>query len=146
MVHALKETWRVTRAHVLDIRPLVGAPKVFVSDARHGAKRSETLCGSLRPCSAEADMHAKADAAVDRVAAEGWFTTAAMQTFEWTDWFDSADELVEAVHEEWESWAVEEDTALKLMHTMERAGRGAAAIRQSIGVRLLKKRHPPPAS
>ena len=135
MVHALQETWRVTRSAVLDVRPIVGDPQVIVRD-RNG---SETACGGLRWDSSDPEGHPEADAALARALAEGWFAVDASRRFDWVDVFKSADELAETIHEEWER-DMDEETTLRLMHGMRRAGRGAEAmIRQAIRVQLLRK-------
>jgi hypothetical protein len=136
MVHALKETWRVSGAHLLDIRPRLGEPQVIVRD-RDGR---DTICGGLHWNGDDPEGHPHAEAALSRVVAEGLFTVIAEKQFDWIDAFESVDELVESVGEEWESRNLGEEAALKLMRTMETAGRGAVPfIRQPIGIRLLKK-------
>lgn len=140
MVHALKETWRVSGAHLLDIRPRLGEPQVIVRDR----DRRDTICGGLHWNGGRQDSgaegHPHAEAALSQVIAEGIFTVVAEKQFDWIDAYESVDELVEAVNEEWESRSLGEEAALKLMRTMEAAGRGAVPfIRQPIGLRLLKK-------
>jgi hypothetical protein len=135
MVHALQETWRVTRSAVLDVRPIVGEPQVIVRD-RNG---SETVCGGLRWDSPDPEGHPEADAALAQALAEGWFAVAASRQFDWVDVFKSADELAETIHEEWER-DMDEETTLRLMRGMRQAGRGAeAVIRQAIRIQLLRK-------
>ncbi len=136
MVHALKETWRVSRAHLLDIRPRLGEPQVIVRD-RNGR---DTICGGLHWNGDDPEGHPLAEAALSQVIAEGLFTIVAEKQFDWIDAYESVDELVEAINEEWESRSLGEEAALKLMRAMEAAGRGAVPfIRQPIGIRLLKK-------
>ncbi len=136
MVHALKETWRVTGAHLLDVRPRPGEPQVIARD-RNGR---DTICGGLHWNGGGPEGHPRAEAALSQVIAEGLFTIVVEKQFDWIDAYESVDELVEAVNEEWESRSLGEEAALKLMRTMEAAGRGAVPfIRQPIGIRLLKK-------
>ena len=136
MVHALHETWRVTRSEVLDIRPLALSPLVFVRDRNGG----DTFCGELKWCDDSGQHHIQSDTALARVVAEDKFIIAKEDRFDWYDTFETTDELVEQVHDDWLTWSVDEDTALKLMRAMKDSGRGATAfIRQGIGVRLLKK-------
>lgn len=136
MVHALHETWRVTRSEVLDIRPLALAPLVFVRDRNGGS----TFCGELKWCDDSGQHHIQSDTALARVIADNKFVITQEDRFDWHDTFNTADELVEQVHDDWLTWTVDEDTALKLMRTMKDSGRGAVAfIKQGIGVRLLKK-------
>ncbi len=136
MVHALDETWRVTRAHVLDVRPRVGEPQVMVRD-RHGR---ETVCGGLHWNGADPEGHFHADTALARVIAAGKFAAVAEKQFDWIDAYESVDELAESISDDWVSRELGEETALKVMRTLETAGRGAAPfIRQQIGIRLLKK-------
>jgi hypothetical protein len=136
MVHALKEIWRVTRVHVLDIRPRPGEPQVIVRD-RNGR---DTICGGLHWNGGDPEGHPHAEGALSQVIAEGWFTIAAEEQFDWIDAFESVDELVESISEEWESRNLGEETALKLVRAVEAAGRGATPfIRQPIGIRLLQK-------
>lgn len=135
MVHALHESWRVTRDAVLDVRPRVGDPQVIVCD-RNG---TETVCGGLRWDSPDPEGHPEADAALAQALAEGWFAVAASRQFDWVDVFKSADELAETIHEEWER-DMDEETTLRLMRGMRQAERGAEAmIRQAIRIQLLRK-------
>ncbi len=135
MVHALHETWRVTRSEVLDIRPLALAPLVFVRDRNGGS----TFCGELKWCDDSGQHHIQSDTALARVIADNKFVITKEDRFDWYDTFNTADELVEQVHDDWLTWTVDEDTALKLMRTMKDSGRSAVAfIKQGIGVRLLK--------
>ncbi len=135
MVHALHETWRVTRDAVLDVRPVVGDPQVLVRD-RDG---SETVCGGLRWDSPDPEGHPEAEAALAQVVADGRFVVAASRQFDWADTFKSADDLAETIHEEWER-DMDEETTLQLMRGMRQAGRGAQAIiRQTIRIQLLRK-------
>jgi len=136
MVHALQETWRVTRSTVLDIRPIVDAPRIGVKD-RVGQEKD---CGSLKWSGGGPERHAEATAAVSRVVEEGSFTIGAARQFEWVDSFEDVDELVATVAEDWESWSIDEDASLCLMQAMEKGGRGAVPlIRQGIRAQVLKK-------
>lgn len=135
MVHALTETWRVSRGVVLDVRPRPGEPQVLVCDA----PGREWACGSLPWSGDLPEGHPQAEAALAQVVAQGWFAVAGARQFDWVDTFATADELAETVHEDW-SRTLDEDTALKLMRAMEQGGRGAVSlIRQAIGVKLLRK-------
>ena len=135
MVHALHETWRVTRSEVLDIRPLALAVSLCSR-----SKRRRHLCGELKWCDDSGQHHIQSDTALARVVAEDKFIIAKEDRFDWYDTFETTDELVEQVHDDWLTWSVDEDTALKLMRAMKDSGRGATAfIKQGIGVRLLKK-------
>ena len=136
MVHALKEAWRAARAEVLDIRPLVGAPQVIVRDrrGRHWA------CGGLHWDGGDSEGHPEAEEAVMRVVAEGRFKIESAAHFDWIDEYESANELIESVEEDWASRGMGEDTALRLAQSLADAGPGAVPfIRQPIGVRLLRK-------
>ena len=136
MVHALHETWRVTRDEVFDIRPHVFAPLIYVRDRNGG----EAFCGELTWCDDSGQHHIQSDAALARVIAVGKFVIAKEDHFDWFETFDTADELVEQVHDDWITWTVDEDVALRLMRAMKDSGRGAKAfIKQGIGVRLLKR-------
>lgn len=136
MVHALKETWRMTRSTVLDIRPIVDAPRIGVKDRAE----QERDCGGLKWSSGGPQSHAEAAAAVSRVVEAGLFTIGAARQFEWVDSFEDVDELVAAVAEDWESWSIDEDASLCLMQAMEKGGRGTAPfIRQGIRAQVLKK-------
>ena len=136
MVHALQETWRVTHVHVLDVRPRVGEPQVIVRD-RDGW---DTICGGLHWNGDDPEGHPHAEAALARVIAEGKFVVAAEKEFDWIDSYESVDELVESINDDWVSRGLGEETALKLMRAMETAGRGATPfIRQQVGMRLLRK-------
>ena len=135
MVHALHETWRVSRNEVLDIRPLALSPLVYVRDRNGG----DTFCGELKWHDDSGQHHIQSDEALATIVAEGKLIIVQEDRFDWYDTFDTADELVEHVHDDWLTWVVDEDTALKLMRAMKESGRGATAfIRQGIGVRLLK--------
>jgi len=135
MVHALHETWRVTRSEVLDIRPLALAPLVFVRD-RNG---SEVFCGELQWCDDSGQHHVQSDTALARVIADNKFLIAKEDRFDWYDTFETADALVEQVHDDWLTWTVDEDTGLKLARVVKDLGRGAVPfIKQGIRVRLLK--------
>jgi hypothetical protein len=145
MVHALKEAWRVTRAEVLDIRPLIGEPQVIVRDRRG----RDVVCGGLswnggrHGSDADPEGHPEAEAALKRALAEGWFEVQSTAQFDWIDEYGSADELLESVEEDWVSRNISEDTALRLAQAMDDAGSGAAPfIRQPVGVRLLIKQEP----
>jgi hypothetical protein len=139
MVHALKEAWRVARAEVLDIRPLIGEPQVIVRDRRG----RDVVCGGLSWIGGDPEGHPEADAALKRVLAEGWFEVQSTAQFDWIDEYGSADELLESVEEDWVSRSISEDTALRLAQAMDDAGSGAAPfIRQPVGVRLLIKQEP----
>jgi len=135
MVHALNEAWRVARAEVLDIRPLIGEPQVIVRD-RHGR---EWACGGLFWNGGDPEGHPEADEALRRVLAEDRFKIESETRFDWIDEYESAEELVESVDEDWTSRSINEDTALKLAQAMEEAGT-TPFIRQPIGVRLLIKK------
>lgn len=136
MVHALKEAWRVTRAEVLDIRPLVGEPQVIVRDRRG----RDWACGGLHWDGGDPEGHPEAEEAVMRVVAEGRFKIESTAQFDWIDEYESADELIESVEEDWASRGISEDTALQLARSIADAGLGAAPfIRQPVGVRLLRK-------
>jgi len=136
MVHALKEAWRVSRSTVLDIRPLVNAPQIWVKD-RAGR---EANCGALVRRATAPENHAGATEALAQALSAGWFTRVAAQQFDWVDAFEDADSLVDEVTEEWDNWLIDEDTALTLVRALDRAGRGARPfIRQGIGAQVLKK-------
>lgn len=137
MVHALHQIWRVTRSTVLDIRPLALSPLIYVRD-RNGV---DTFCGELTWCDDSGQHHIQSDAALARAISDGKFVVEAQDQFNWFDTFETTDELVEQVHDEWITWTVGEDAALKLMRVMETAGQGAIPyLRQGIGVRVLKKK------
>jgi SAM-dependent methyltransferase len=136
-IPALREGWRVAASVVLDIRPVVDPPQVWVRDrAGH-----ETACGELsRRPGGPRHYHAEARAALDRALAEGWFTLAEAHHFEWVDTYADAEELVASVEEDWEDWIVGEDTSLALIRALARAGRGAVPFtRQGIQAQLLRK-------
>ena len=137
MVHALTEAARVAQTTVLDIRPLIEPPEIWVRDQRAGA---EARCGALQRKPDAPPSHVSAANAVARVVAEGLFTIEKIERFEWIDVYESIDELIEEVAEEWENWLIEEEVSLKLVRELERAGRGAQPfIRQDIQAQVLKK-------
>jgi len=126
----------VARWFVLDIRPVADEPEVWVRDRSGG----ETRCGGLTWVGDGPVGHAQASAAVDQILNEGWFAAPAPRRFEWVDVFDDADDLIECVSEEWEHRSVGEETSLRLVEALSRAGRGAAPfIRQGIQAQLLRK-------
>ena len=136
MVHALTEAARVAQTTVLDIRPLIEPPEIWVRD-QAGA---DTRCGGLQRKPDAPPSHISAANAMAQVVAEGLFAIEKVERFEWIDVYESLDELIEAVAEEWENWLIEEDVSLKLVREMERAGRGAQPfIRQGIQAQVLKK-------
>jgi hypothetical protein len=135
MVHALHETWRVTQSAVVDIRPLALSPLVFVRERNGG----DIFCGELQWCDESGQHHIQSDTALARVLSDNKLVVVKEDRFDWYDTFETADALVEQVHDDWLTWTVDEDTALKLMRAMKESGRGATAfIKQGIGVRMLK--------
>lgn len=134
MVHALLETARVTRSVVVDIRPRVEAPEVWVR-TRTGA---EVLCGALLWKGGEIYVHGAATEAVQTVITQGAFAIESTGSFEWIDQFESTDELVEIVEEDWDNWSVGEETALRLLNAMEPGA--TLFVRQGIQVQVLRKR------
>ncbi len=148
MVHALNEAWRVLRLSdhnqsvppyqrgLIDIRPWHGDPLVVVKS--HAGE--EINCGPLRPKESGYTHYSDAEQALETVVAANKFSIAESHTFEWIDEFESADELATEVDESWSSRMLDEDTALALMHALERLdGAGTAIIRQSIRIRFLRK-------
>lgn len=136
MGHALRETWRVARSMVLDIRPAAEAPQVWVRD-RAGR---ESLCGGLLWKGGEVHLHRAANEAVRQVLAESLFAVKAARQFDWVDAYENTDELIEDIADEWDNWGLDEDVSLRLVQTMERAGKGASPfVRQSIQAQLLQK-------
>ena len=134
---SLRECWRVASSAVLDIRPIVDAPQVWVRD-RSGR---EVACGELsRRPGGPRHYHAEAAAAVERAVLDGWFTIVTIRHFDWVDTFTDAEELVASVEEDWEDWTVNEDTSLALLAGLDRAGRGAVPFtRQGIQAQILRK-------
>ena len=136
MVHALTEAARVAQTTVLDIRPLLEPPEIWVRN-RAGA---DARCGGLQRKPDAPPSHVSAAKAVARAVNDSLFTIEKVERFEWIDVYESIDELIEEVAEEWENWLIEEDVSLKLVREMERAGRGAQPfIRQGIQAQVLKK-------
>lgn len=152
MVHALKEAWRVIRGEtnnfsngppyrrgLLDIRPRTSDPMIYV--CLPGGR--EELCGPLTSTSTSVDKHSNAERAVKRAVDEGWFRLSAQRDFDWVDEYDTADDLVESIEEDWSSRSLEEDVALNLIKTMENCPPSTRAlIKQRIGVRILQKAMP----
>lgn len=136
MVHALKESWRVVRRGLLDIRPSAAVPVVFV---RYASGR-EVMCGGLSWQSDLPYSHERADEAVQRAVALGLFEVADRKSFDWVDEFATVDELVEAVEEEWPSWHIDEQSSLTLVNQWQQAGREATAhVRQSIRAQWMRR-------
>ena len=148
MVHALDEAWRVLcladhkqsgppfRNGLIDIRPQPGDPMVVVY-SRDG---EEINCGPLRSKESGYNRHQSAEQALKTVAEAGKFSIAEARAFEWIDEYESADELSKDVDEGWSTRMLDEDTALALMHALDRLdGAGTAIIRQSIRIRFLRK-------
>ena len=133
MVHALREAARVTRSVVVDIRPRVEPPQVWVR-TRTGA---EALCGGLVWKGGPVYIHLAANEAVQAALDQKLFEVESAGSFEWLDSFDSTEELVELVEEDWDNWTVGEETALRLVKLME-SGAGPF-IRQGIQAQVLKK-------
>ena len=76
-------------------------------------------------------------AAVQAVLDQKLFEVESAGSFEWLDSFDSTEELVERVEEDWDNWTVGEETALRLVKLMESGA--APFIRQGIQAQVLKK-------
>lgn len=133
MVHALREAARVTRSVVVDIRPRVEPPQVWVR-TRTGA---EARCGGLVWKGRAVYIHRAANEAVQAVLDQKLFEVESAGSFEWLDSFDSTAELVELVEEDWDNWTVGEETALRLVKLMEPGAR--PFIRQGIQAQVLKK-------
>jgi hypothetical protein len=136
MVHALKEAWRVTRSTLLDIRPMIEPPSVWVRD-RAGR---DAACGGLLWKGGEPYLHGSANAALAAVVEQGLFTVEVSRQFEWFDLFENLDEMVETVAEEWDNWSLDEDTSLNVMRALEASGRGATLyVKQNIQAQVLRK-------
>lgn len=133
MVHALHEAARVARSVVVDIRPRVEPPEVWVRTLAG----QEVSCGGLVWKGGEVYVHRAANEAVRTALADGLFVSAATGSFEWLDQFESIEELVEMVEEDWDNWTVGEDTALRLV----KVGQPGAVpfIRQGIQLQVLRK-------
>jgi len=136
MVHALEEAWRVAQSTLLDIRPVVEPPVVWVRD-RAGR---EIECGDLLWKGGEPHTHRSANAALATAVEQGLFVVEASRQFEWFDVFDNIDEMVETITEEWENWSLDEATSLRVMKVLEASGRGTALfVKQGVQVQVLRK-------
>lgn len=131
---ALSEACRVSRGTLLDVRVTLSPPEIWV---RNRARR-DINCGPLTR-QADMDHNIAATQIMDWALREGWFTVAASRQFDWIDAYESGDELIAEVSDEWENWAVGEDASLCLARTLADAGRGAVPfIRQGVLAQVLK--------
>ena len=149
MVHALHEAWRVVRTAtnhanptpphtrgVLDIRPSTSEPMIYVR--LHNGQ--EVRCGPVTCKDTSVDSHRNADQTTLRALSDGWFTLGAKRHFEWIDEYDTVDDLVTGVEEDWSAREVHQDVVLRLMQVMyDSMPNARALIKQRISVRLLHK-------
>jgi SAM-dependent methyltransferase len=131
---ALTEALRVSRGTLLDVRVTVPPPEIWV---RNRAGR-DLKCGPLTR-NADMEHNIAATQITDWALHESWFTVAAAREFDWIDAYESGDELIAEVSDEWENWVVGEDASLRLARTLSDAGRGAVPfIKQGVLAQLLK--------
>jgi len=131
---ALSEARRVSRGTLLDLRVTLPPPEIWVRN-RAGL---DIECG---PLTRQADMqhNVAATQIMEWALREGWFTVAASRQFDWIDAYESSDELVAEVSDDWENWTIGEDVSLRLMRTLADAGRGAVPfIKQGVMAQVLK--------
>ncbi len=131
---ALSEARRVSCGTLLDVRVTLPPPEIWV---RNRAGRNIN-CG---PLTRQADMehNIAATQIMDWALREGWFTVVAARQFDWIDAYESGDELVAEVSDDWENWIIGEDVSIRLARTLADAGRGAVPfIRQGVLAQVLK--------
>jgi hypothetical protein len=150
MGHALREARRVVRSTtnfasneppfiqgVLDVRPCTYDPVIYV----RLANGQEVRCGPIAYEGTAVNRHRHAEQTTQKALSKGWFTEDAKRDFEWIDEYDTVDDLVTSVEEDWSSRILVEDVALRMMRIMDDALPGAQpVIRHWIGVRLLNKK------
>lgn len=131
---ALAEAMRVSRGTLLDVRVTMPPPEIWVRN-RAG---QDMNCG---PLTRQADMehNIAATQTMEWALREGWFTVGASRQFDWIDAYESGDELVAEVSDEWENWIIGEDLSLRLARILADAGRGAIPfIRQGVLAQVLR--------
>lgn len=134
-MHALREAVRVSRGTVLDIRATLPPPLVWVRN-RAG---QDINCGPVSR-KTESEHNLAANQAVGQALSDGWLMVADSRQFDWVDVYESGDELVEEVSDEWENWYIGEDLSIKLARALSDAGRGAVPfITQGVQAQVLKK-------
>ncbi len=149
MGHALDETLRVVRPAlpslraggpwrrgVLDVRPRpdIGAPQVVV----RAPAGQMWPCGALISSEERLARHAAAERLITGRIASGKLQLLAQREFDWSDTYESADDLVEHVLNDWVSHTMPETVALTLAQRMADAPkRSVPMLRQPIGLRLL---------
>jgi SAM-dependent methyltransferase len=133
---ALSEAVRVASSAVLDIRAGVTPPAIFLRTQAG----DDILCGPLKRTVGDTHSNEGASRVVAEAVKAGRLVVSAAQEFDWVDVYDTADEMVSEIAEEWQSWVIDEDTVLRLMRLLEMHGRGARPfVRQGIRAQLLRK-------
>jgi SAM-dependent methyltransferase len=134
-MQALREAVRVSRETILDIRATLPPPLVWVRN-RSG---QDINCGPVSR-KTESEHNLTANEAVAQAIRDGWLTVTASRQFDWVDVYESGDELVGEVSDEWENWYIGEDLSIKLARALSDAGRGAVPfITQGVQAQVLKK-------
>ncbi len=133
---ALREAWRVAKGIVLDIRAVLAPPEIWVRSTARGDLR----CGPLTRREPHTHYNEEASQALTAAIQAGWFIPTERREFEWLDVYETVDEMVGEITDEWESWIIDEDLALKVVQTVADAGRGAVPfVRQGVQAQLLRK-------
>lgn len=133
---ALREAYRVARASVLDIRAALAPPEILVRTQNRG----DLLCGPLVRRVPHSHYNEEASVALEAALADGVFARRERREFDWIDVYENVDEMIGEITEEWESWIIDEDLALKTVRTFAEAGRGAIPfVRQGVQMQILQK-------
>lgn len=133
---ALREAWRVARSTVLDIRAVLTPPEIWVRTNARG----DLNCGPLTRREPHTHYNEEASQALDAALRDGWLRLVDRREFEWIDTYETVDEMIGEITDEWDSWIIEEDLALKTVRTFAEAGRGAIPfVRQGVHIQRLQK-------
>lgn len=133
---ALREALRVSTGLVLDIRAVLAPPEIWIRTQNNG----DLNCGPLTKREPHTHYNEEASQIVNAALTEGWLRLEDRREFEWIDVYETVDELIGEITDEWESWIIEEDLALKTVNTFAQAGRGAVPfVRQGVQAQLLCK-------
>jgi len=133
---ALREAWRVAKTTVLDVRAVLAPPEIWVRTASKG----DLNCGPLTRREPHTHYNEEASDALALALNQGLFALSDHREFDWIDTYETVDELIGEITDEWESWIIDEDLALRTVRTASEAGRGAIPfVRQGVQAQRLQK-------
>lgn len=133
---ALREAFRVARSVILDIRAVLDPPEMWLRDS-HGR---ELRCGPLQRAPGDTHSNEGASLAVAGALEAGWLRLADYRDFVWLDVYETVDEMLSEITEEWQSWVVDEEVVLRLMRLAAEVGRGAIPyVRQGVRAQVLTR-------